>query len=206
MSDKTKQIVEIRKYSNRRLYNTEASRYVTLADVAEIIRSGQEIRVIDAQTGEDLTRSVMLQIICESKPEQEALPIGFLREIIQASSQTVRHSIKDFLSLGLQAQKDLQHQVSSWLNTGIHSNPLMNAFISMFSSNANGKSTNTSGADLSATQPPTAVPAHQSNPADNQNARQSEIDTKAELEQLRLHLNMLQQQIEKIEHKQSNSQ
>lgn len=117
-------VIEIRKYSNRRLYDKSASSYVTLSDVAQMIRDNKEIRVVDAKTGEDLTRTVMLQIICESKLEQEALPIGFLRQVISASSDAVRTSIKDFLTAGISAQKEVHVQMANWMRLGMMANPL----------------------------------------------------------------------------------
>ncbi len=113
MEDNT---IIIKKYSNRRLYDTHSRRYITLNTVAQMIREGKEIRVIDAKTGEDLTRTVMLQIICENKPHQEALPISFLRQIIQASSETVRYSIREFLNSAASVQKELHNQVSELQN------------------------------------------------------------------------------------------
>lgn len=134
------QVIEIRKYSNRRLYDTSASQYVKLVDVEQMIREGKEIKVVDAQSGEDLTRSVMLQIICESKTQQELLPVSFLRQIIQASGKTVRSSIKEFLSMGLQAQKDLQQQLSSVVKASVNMNPFMSAFVHMFQNAAQQQS------------------------------------------------------------------
>ncbi len=109
---RNREVIEIKKYSNRRLYDTSRRSYITLSQVAEMIREGKELRVIDAQTGEDLTRAVMLQIICENKVQQEAFPISFLRQVIQASSQSVRQSIRDFLNSAAQLQRGIQEQVS----------------------------------------------------------------------------------------------
>lgn len=129
-------IIEIRKYSNRRLYDTSASQYVKLVDVEQMIREGKEIKVVDASSGEDLTRTVMLQIICESKTQQELLPVSFLRQIIQASGKTVRSSIKEFLSMGLHAQKELHQQLSHMVKASVNMNPFMSAFVNMFNNAA----------------------------------------------------------------------
>ena len=72
----------LRHYSNRKLYDTQDSHYVTLAQVAAIIRGGEEIRVLDNDTGKDLTAATMAQIIFEETKEGKLLPIPGLRKII----------------------------------------------------------------------------------------------------------------------------
>ena len=83
--------VVIRKYENRRLYDTSASRYVTLPEIAARIRSGTEVKVVDARTGEDLTRAVLTQVILEdARARKTELPLDFLRQLIVASDRAVR--------------------------------------------------------------------------------------------------------------------
>lgn len=130
------ELIEIRKYSNRRLYDTSKSRYVTLADVAQMIRDGKELRVVDAKSNEDLTRAVMLQIICESKAEQEALPVAFLRKVIQAGNKSIRNSIRDYLSYSLNAQKEVLRQVSHLAQAASMANPFLAPFLK---DNKNGR-------------------------------------------------------------------
>ena len=72
----------IRRYSNRKLYDTQTSRYVTLAQIAAIIRTGDDIQVVDKDTGKDLTAATMAQIIFEETKEGQALPVPGLRKII----------------------------------------------------------------------------------------------------------------------------
>src|SRR5207344_3608035 len=75
--------VVVKKYANRRLYNTATSSYVTLDDLAQMIKEGGDFVVYDAKTGEDLTRSVLTQIIVEQEQKgQNMLPISFLRQLI----------------------------------------------------------------------------------------------------------------------------
>ncbi|MGG5811022.1 polyhydroxyalkanoate synthesis repressor PhaR [Falsiroseomonas sp. CW058] len=75
--------VVVKKYANRRLYNTESSSYVTLEDLAAMIRQGRHFVVYDAKSGEDITRSVLTQIIVEEEAKgRHLLPISFLRQII----------------------------------------------------------------------------------------------------------------------------
>lgn len=76
-------VTKIKKYANRRLYNTKTSSYVTLDHLAEMIKDDEDFMVVDAKTGEDLTRSVLTQIIVEQESKgQNLLPIKFLRQII----------------------------------------------------------------------------------------------------------------------------
>src|SRR5271167_5164861 len=76
--------VVVKKYANRRLYNTESSSYITLDTLADMVRGGRDFVVYDAKTGEDITRSVLTQIIVEeeSKGGGSMLPIPFLRQLI----------------------------------------------------------------------------------------------------------------------------
>lgn len=81
----------IRKYPNRRLYDTSAGRYVNLEDVAALIRQGTEIQVVDAKTGEDVTRVVLTQIIVEdARLQPAALPLELLKGLILATDRAVR--------------------------------------------------------------------------------------------------------------------
>ncbi len=121
--------VEIRKYSNRRLYNTQESCYITLQDLAQMIQDGLDVQVLDAKTGEDITRAIMLQIICENKAQQEALPISFLRQVIQAGDKAVRSSIRSYLSMGWQAQREVQRQIGHWARAAMMMNPLLAPFM-----------------------------------------------------------------------------
>lgn len=78
--------VVIKKYPNRRLYDTSSGRYVNLEDVALLIRRGADVQVVDARTGEDLTRVVLTQIIVEDAKEQPAaLPLDLLRQLVMAT-------------------------------------------------------------------------------------------------------------------------
>src|ERR1700684_4708442 len=75
--------VVVKKYANRRLYNTESSSYITLDNLAEMVRQGRDFVVYDAKSGDDITRSVLTQIIVEEEGKgQNLLPINFLRQLI----------------------------------------------------------------------------------------------------------------------------
>jgi polyhydroxyalkanoate synthesis repressor PhaR len=80
--------VIIKKYENRRLYDTSNSRYVNLEDIAQMVREGTEVQVLDATSGEDLTRQVLTQIIAENaKVSDSAFPIDMLRQMVIASGR-----------------------------------------------------------------------------------------------------------------------
>jgi polyhydroxyalkanoate synthesis repressor PhaR len=93
----------IKKYANRRLYNTDTSTYVTLDDLAAMVRSECDFMVYDAKTGEDLTHSVLTQIIVEqeSKGQQNLLPVGFLRQLIRFYGNSMQGLIPSYLEYSL---------------------------------------------------------------------------------------------------------
>lgn len=92
--------VIIRKYPNRRLYDTSSGRYVNLEDVAQLIRQGVDVQVVDARTGDDLTRVILTQIIVEDAKEQPAgLPLDLLRQLVMATTTLAPfRMVKDFLT------------------------------------------------------------------------------------------------------------
>ena len=91
--------VIIKKYANRRLYNTGTSTYVTLEDLAAMVKKGEDFAVYDAKTGEDITRSVLTQIIFEqeNKEGQNLLPITFLRQLIRFYGDSMQTLVPRFL-------------------------------------------------------------------------------------------------------------
>ncbi|MDC7786281.1 polyhydroxyalkanoate synthesis repressor PhaR [Rhodoplanes sp. TEM] len=95
--------VIIKKYANRRLYNTGTSTYVTLEDLAGMLKSGEDFVVYDAKTGEDITRSVLTQIIFEQegKQGQNLLPITFLRQLIRFYGDSMQMLVPRYLESSL---------------------------------------------------------------------------------------------------------
>jgi polyhydroxyalkanoate synthesis repressor PhaR len=90
--------ITIKKYANRRLYNTASSSYVTLDDLATMIKQGGDFVVYDAKTGEDLTRSVLTQIIVEQEQKgQNLLPISFLRQLISFYGDSMQFLVPGYL-------------------------------------------------------------------------------------------------------------
>jgi polyhydroxyalkanoate synthesis repressor PhaR len=94
-----KEPVTIKKYANRRLYNTGTSTYVTLEDLAVMVKNGEDFVVYDAKTSEDITRSVLAQIIFEqeNKEGQSLLPIAFLRQLIRFYGDSMQMMVPSFL-------------------------------------------------------------------------------------------------------------
>lgn len=103
-SDK-KEAVVIKKYANRRLYNTETSTYVTLDDLATMVRSDRDFVVYDAKTGDDLTHSVLTQIIVEQENRQGGqtlLPVPFLRQLIRFYDDSIGRMVPGYLQFSLE--------------------------------------------------------------------------------------------------------
>lgn len=101
MSD-TENPVIVKKYANRRLYNTDSSTYVTLEDLAEMVKAGTVFVVNDAKTGEDITRSVLTQIIFEQESKgQNLLPVAFLRQLIPYYGDSLQNLVPGFLEVSL---------------------------------------------------------------------------------------------------------
>ncbi|MBI4275974.1 MAG: polyhydroxyalkanoate synthesis repressor PhaR [Rhizobiales bacterium] len=95
--------ITIKKYANRRLYNTGTSTYVTLEDLATMVKSGEDFVVYDAKTGEDITRSVLAQIIFEqeNKEGQNLLPINFLRQLIRFYGDSMQMLVPRYLEASI---------------------------------------------------------------------------------------------------------
>jgi polyhydroxyalkanoate synthesis repressor PhaR len=95
--------ITIKKYANRRLYNTGTSTYVTLEDLAVMVKAGEDFVVYDAKTGEDITRSVLAQIIFEqeNKEGQNLLPINFLRQLIRFYGDSMQMMVPRYLEVSL---------------------------------------------------------------------------------------------------------
>ena len=95
--------ITIKKYANRRLYNTASSAYVTLADLAKMVKSGEDFVVFDAKSGEDITRSVLTQIIFEQEgiEGQSLLPTTFLRQLIRFYGDSVQALLPSYLQFSI---------------------------------------------------------------------------------------------------------
>jgi polyhydroxyalkanoate synthesis repressor PhaR len=120
-SPQSKEPIIIKKYANRRLYNTGTSTYVTLEDLAAMVKVGEDFIVYDAKTGEDITRSVLTQIIFEqeNKEGQNLLPIAFLRQLIRFYGDSMQMLVPRYLevsidSLTREQEKFRQHMAQAF--------------------------------------------------------------------------------------------
>ncbi len=108
--------VVIKKYANRRLYDTSGSRYINLEDIAALVRNGKDLQVVDAKTGQDLTRVTLTQIIVEDAKEQPTgLPLELLRQLIVASDRVGQEFIMWYLKSAFDAYKKVQNTLESRL-------------------------------------------------------------------------------------------
>lgn len=103
MSAEKKKPVVIKKYANRRLYDTETSAYITLEDLCKRVKQGREFTVVDAKTGQDLTRQVLTQIIFEQETKGfTMLPTDFLRNVIQFYDNGMQDVLSNYLQASMQ--------------------------------------------------------------------------------------------------------
>ena len=121
---KTQEPVTIKKYANRRLYNTGTSTYVTLEDLATMVKNGEDFLVYDAKTGDDITRSVLAQIIFEQegKAGQNLLPATFLRQLIRFYGDSMQMLVPRFLEQSIETltrdQEKFRTQMTSAFGMG----------------------------------------------------------------------------------------
>jgi polyhydroxyalkanoate synthesis repressor PhaR len=115
--------VVIKKYANRRLYNTKTSTYVTLEHLSEMVKDGVDFEVRDARTGEDITRSVLTQIIFEEEAKgQNLLPIRFLRQLIKFYGDSLQAFVPGYLDLSMESfakhQDEMRRRVTEAFGGG----------------------------------------------------------------------------------------
>jgi polyhydroxyalkanoate synthesis repressor PhaR len=122
---KSDEPIKIKKYANRRLYNTGTSTYVTLEDLATMVKTGEDFLVEDAKTGEDITRAVLTQIIFEQENKegsQNLLPINFLRQLIRFYGDSMQMLVPRYLEVSLDSltreQEKFRQQISQAFGMG----------------------------------------------------------------------------------------
>jgi polyhydroxyalkanoate synthesis repressor PhaR len=117
-------VVTIKKYANRRLYNTESSSYITLEHLAQMIREKREFKVIDAKSGEDITHSVLTQIIMEEEARGATmLPVNFLRQLIGLYGGKMQSAVPQYLEASLEAFQQGQSQMREAMAGALAANP-----------------------------------------------------------------------------------
>jgi polyhydroxyalkanoate synthesis repressor PhaR len=122
---KTDQPTTIKKYANRRLYNTGTSTYVTLEDLAAMVKDGEDFLVYDAKTGDDITRSVLAQIIFEqeNKAGQNLLPTTFLRQLIRFYGDSMQMVVPKYLEQSIDTLTREQEKFRKQLTTTFSGTP-----------------------------------------------------------------------------------
>lgn len=186
--------VTIKKYANRRLYNTATSSYVTLDHLCQMVKDRIEFTVFDAKTGEDITRSVLTQIIVEEEGKGEnLLPIGFLRQIIGFYGDSVqKFLVPQYLEMMMQSfeknRTEIQRHMSETIGTvfpfgqveemGKQNMAMFEKAMKMFSGEAAGAAGGETGGEA----PPPAAPQEEKPPPD---------EIRRELEELKRQVNEL---------------
>jgi polyhydroxyalkanoate synthesis repressor PhaR len=125
-----KEAVVIKKYANRRLYNTETSAYVTLDDLAAMVRSDRDFVVFDAKTSDDLTHSVLTQIIVEQEAKsggQMLLSVPFLRQLIRFYDDSVGKMVPSYLQMSMETLVKEQEKFRTQMSPLLQQNPFGNA-------------------------------------------------------------------------------
>lgn len=117
--------VIIKKYANRRLYNTETSSYITLDLLSQMTREGREFVVVDAKTGEDITHNVLTQIIMEEEQRgKNMLPVNFLRQLIAMYGDSMQSMVPQYLEASMEAFRKNQMQFQEAMKGAFGGGPL----------------------------------------------------------------------------------
>lgn len=121
--------ITIKKYANRRLYNTATSSYVTLENLAEMVKSGEDFKVYDAKSGDDITKSVLTQIIFEEEAKGEnLLPVQFLRQLIRFYDDNMKVFVPSFLEMSMESFTKSQDELRSRVNNAFDANTTYKKF------------------------------------------------------------------------------
>jgi polyhydroxyalkanoate synthesis repressor PhaR len=173
-------VVTIKKYANRRLYNTESSSYITLEHLAEMVRQKREFKVVDAKSGDDITHAVLTQIIMDEEARGATmLPVNFLRQLIGLYGNSMQSAVPQYLEASLDAFQRNQSQLRETMAGAFAVNPfaeIARSNMEMFAAAAGG------GA---------AAAAGGSEPA-------AEEATRLELAELRAQLAEMQKKLDKL--------
>jgi polyhydroxyalkanoate synthesis repressor PhaR len=115
----------IKKYANRRLYNTASSSYITLEDLARMVRENVEFQVLDAKTGDDITHQILTQIIMDEEANggQQMLPVSFLRQLIGMYGNSMQAMMPSYLEASMANFRDNQSKIREAFEKGISATP-----------------------------------------------------------------------------------
>lgn len=118
-------IVIIKKYANRRLYNTDTSSYITLDDLASMVRENVDFQVLDAKSGDDITHTILTQIIVEEESHgSQMLPVSFLRDLISMYGNSMQSLMPSYLEASMANFRKNREQLQDAFAKGLASNPL----------------------------------------------------------------------------------
>ena len=115
----------IKKYANRRLYNTDTSSYITLDDLAKMVRENIDFNVLDAKSGDDITHTILTQIIVEEESHgSQMLPVSFLRDLIGMYGNSMQAMMPSYLEASMANLRKNREQIQSAFAKGMEANPL----------------------------------------------------------------------------------
>jgi polyhydroxyalkanoate synthesis repressor PhaR len=116
--------VIIKKYANRRLYNTSSSSYITLEDLARMVRENIDFQVLDAKSGDDITHSILTQIIMDEEANgEQMLPVSFLRQLIGMYGNSMQAMMPSYLEASMANFRDNQSKIREAFEKGISATP-----------------------------------------------------------------------------------
>jgi polyhydroxyalkanoate synthesis repressor PhaR len=126
MSDAKGETVIIKKYANRRLYNTKSSSYITLDHLAKMTREGVDFKVVDAKTGADITHQILTQIIMEEETVsgEQMLPVNFLRQLIGMYGNSMQGLVPHYLEASMEQFRSNQSKLREAFESSLGNNPL----------------------------------------------------------------------------------
>lgn len=117
--------VIVKKYANRRLYNTSTSSYITLEDLARMVRENVEFQVLDAKSGEDITHSILTQIIMDEEAQgEQMLPVSFLRQLIGMYGNSMQAMMPSYLEAAMTNFRENQGKIREAFEKGIANSPI----------------------------------------------------------------------------------
>ena len=124
-SDQTGDAIIIKKYANRRLYNTSSSSYITLDDLAGMVRENVEFVVLDAKSGDDITHSILTQIIMDEETNgEQMLPVSFLRQLNGMYGNSMQSLMPSYLEASMANFRDNQSKIREAFESGLSTGPL----------------------------------------------------------------------------------
>lgn len=117
--------VVIKKYANRRLYNTQSSSYITLDDLASMTREGVDFQVVDAKSGDDITHNILTQIIMEEEASgRQMLPVSFLRDLISMYGNSMQAMLPSYLEASMANFRENREKLQDAFRSGLGNNPI----------------------------------------------------------------------------------